>query len=244
MMTVRLGALGVHTTVASELPALADARTAVRAQDEQERWLTTITNEAARAWWKDYVGARTATYNPVQDATTQWMIKTEPDMTEAEASIIAATVCCGIDRDGDGEITFSEFAKFSEAHGQEYTVAKLREFEVERKEEDHDEEKMQEYAQYLGIDPKTEENILWIAKKCMHAPLPKGWKEFTDDGGNSYFHHDAKDETSWDHPLDSHFKQLVADTRKRMAAGADAGAEPPSAGTPEPNVPADDADPM
>ena len=57
-------------------------------------------------------------------------------------------------------------------------------------------------------------------------------------------HHDAKDETSWDHPLDSHFKQLVADTRKRMAAGADAGAEPPSAGTPEPNAPADDADPM
>ena len=36
------------------------------------------------------------------------------------------TVCFGIDRDGDGEITYAEFGKFSEELGNQYTVAKLR----------------------------------------------------------------------------------------------------------------------
>ena len=108
----------------------------------------------------------------------------------------------------------------------------LREYEGPRLQEDVDEEKLQEYAEYLGIDPETEEDILWIARRCMNAPLPKGWKEFTDDQGQSYFHHEAKQETSWDHPLDSHFKQLVKDTRERMAAGGGAGEDSEGATNP------------
>eukprot|EP01043_Picozoa_sp_COSAG02_P055382 COSAG02_NODE_6410_length_3589_cov_1.497994_3_plen_168_part_00 len=162
-------------------------------------------NGEARAWWKAYIGQRAATYNAVQDATTAWMLKVDSTMTQAEASIVAATVCFGIDRDGDGEITFAEFGKFSEELGDEYTVEKLRGYEVPRK-EGVDEEKLAEYAEYLGINPETEENILWIAKRCMNAPLPKGWKEFTDDQGQSYFHNEAKQETAWDHPLDSHVR--------------------------------------
>ena len=54
---------------------------------------------------------------------------------------------------------------------------------------------MNEYAQYLGIDPTTEESLLWVAKKCMNAPLPNGWQEFTDDENRAYFYHQAKEET-------------------------------------------------
>lgn len=199
-----------------------------------DEYLDTITNSEARAWWRTYIGAREATYNKVQDAATAWMLKVDSTMTQAEASIVAATVCFGIDRDGDGEITYAEFGTFAADLGDEYTVAKLREFEVGRKEEHMDDEtKLHEYAEYLGIDAVVEENILWIAKKCMNAPLPKGWKEFTDDQGQSYFHHETKNETSWDHPLDSHFKQLVKDTRDRMAESAG------GAGTPPPREAAD-----
>ena len=48
----------------------------------------------------------------------------------------------------------------------------------------------------------------------MNAPLPKGWKEFTDDQGQSYFHHETKNETSWDHPLDSHVRLDLSDQSK------------------------------
>eukprot|EP01047_Picozoa_sp_COSAG01_P009582 COSAG01_NODE_395_length_17610_cov_20.238764_13_plen_68_part_00 len=54
---------------------------------------------------------------------------------------------------------------------------------------------MQEYAKYLGIDPETEESLLWVAKKCMNAPLPNGWQEFTDDQERAYFYNQAKEET-------------------------------------------------
>lgn len=76
---------------------------------------------------------------------------------------------------------------------------------------------------------------MYIAKKCMTAPLPNGWKEFNDDNDNAYFFNEvwpcisyalghasihiylsrcqSKNETSWDHPLDSHFKQLVCQVR-------------------------------
>lgn len=173
----------------------------------EEEYLETILNVQARAWWKTYIGQRSATYNAVQDATTAWMLKVDSAMTQAEASIVAATVCFGIDRDGDGEITFAEFGKFSEELGDEYTVEKLRGYEVPRKEgQGVDEEKLAEYAEYLGINPVMEQDILWIARRCMDAPLPKGWKEFTDDQGQSYFHNESKQETSWDHPLDSHVR--------------------------------------
>jgi hypothetical protein len=178
---------------------------AVAATSAAEEYLDTITNEQARGWWKTYIGQRVATYNFLQDATMAWMLKVNPAMTQAEASIIAATVCFGIDRDGDGEITFAEFGKFSQELGNEYTVEKLREYEVPRKDsQDVDEEKLAEYAEYLGISPETEKNLLWIARRCMHAPLPKGWNEYTNEQGQPYFHHEAKQETTWDHPLDSH----------------------------------------
>jgi predicted nuclease with TOPRIM domain len=185
----------------------------VQAGSADDEYLDTIPNEQARAWWRTYIGSRAATYNAVQDATTAWMLKVDSTMTQAEASIVAATVCFGIDRDGDGEITYAEFGKFSEDLGNEYSVAKLRQYEVARKEDTVDEQKLHEYAEYLGIDANTEDHILWIAKRCMNAPLPKGWKEFTDDQGQSYFHNDSKQETSWDHPLDGHVRKPQADSQ-------------------------------
>ena len=57
------------------------------------------------ARWGEYIGARFATYQAVVDAIATWMKKMSAGMTDAEASIVAATVCHGIDRDGDGELT-------------------------------------------------------------------------------------------------------------------------------------------
>ena len=33
-----------------------------------------------------------------------------------------------------------------------------------------------DYAKFLGIDPLTEPQFLWIAREGLKAPLPEGWK--------------------------------------------------------------------
>lgn len=179
---------------------------------KERDYLEAIANEEARTWWREYIGQSTASYDAVQEATTAWMLKVDSTMPHAQASIVAATVCFGIDRDGDGQITYAEFAKFSQDLGSEYTVSKLREYEVSRtdSQSEVDEEKLHEYAEYLGINVATETQLLWIAERCMRAPLPRGWEEFTDDdSGKTYFHNQAKSETSWEHPLDSHVRAII-----------------------------------
>lgn len=82
------------------------------------------------------IGERFATYDAVVKAVAKWMQEKEPSMSDSEASIIAACVCHGIDRDGDGELTYAEFGRFAdETLAGEFSVAKLREFEVEREDE-------------------------------------------------------------------------------------------------------------
>lgn len=192
-------------------PASIVPQTAPGASQEGD-YLDTIVNAEAREWWREYIGQRAATYDAVQEATTSWMLKVDSTMLHAQASIVAATVCFGIDRDGDGQITYAEFAKFSQDLGGEYTVPKLREYEVSRKDSQSevDEEKLREYAEYLGINAATETHLLWIAERCMSAPLPRGWEEFLDDdSGKTYFHNQAKSETAWEHPLDSHVRAVI-----------------------------------
>ena len=36
---------------------------------------------------------------------------------------------------------------------------------------------IQEYAQFLGLNPATDEEFLWIAEEALCAPLPAGWSE-------------------------------------------------------------------
>ena len=188
-----------------------DDSAVVAPSSTDDEYLETITNREARTWWREYIGQREATYVDVQDATIAWMLKTDSTLTHAQASIVAATVCFGIDRDRDGEITHVEFATFSQDLGDEYSVSKLREYEVSRKcsDNDVDDEKVREYAEFLGIDPETETDLFWIAACCMNAPLPRGWEEFTDDDtGGTYFYNEAKSKTTWDHPLDSHVRTI------------------------------------
>ena len=34
-----------------------------------------------------------------------------------------------------------------------------------------------EYARYIGMDPRADHQLLWIAQQGLNAPLPDGWRE-------------------------------------------------------------------
>lgn len=63
-------------------------------------------------------------------------------------------------------------------------------------------------CRYLGMDPTTEGGLLWIAEAALCAPLPKGWAEYTDAKGNVYFHKVSEGASTWEHPLDEHFRAM------------------------------------
>eukprot|EP00736_Rhodelphis_marinus_P009645 Rmarinus@m.13646 len=71
-----------------------------------------------------------------------------------------------------------------------------------------------EHAKTLGIRAAYEPELLWIAEAALRAALPKGWSEYKDSStSNVYFHNTASGISTWDHPMEAHFKRLVKEQR-------------------------------
>lgn len=99
------------------------------------------------------------------------------------------------------------------------------------------EEDVVEYAQFIGIDVNEvinaakwnkifycfltrlnvirlqEQELMWIARQGVMAPLPKGWKAVQDPQGELYYFNFETGESIWDHPCDEDFKNLVISER-------------------------------
>ncbi|XP_055954498.1 centrosomal protein of 164 kDa isoform X2 [Patella vulgata] len=88
-------------------------------------------------------------------------------------------------------------------------------------EEDYDEnyeptpDEVLEYATIIGIDLKTEQHLLYIAKEGINAPLPENWKPCQDQNKDIYYFNFATGESIWDHPCDEFYRKMVDEERKR-----------------------------
>ncbi|XP_071843153.1 centrosomal protein of 164 kDa-like [Apostichopus japonicus] len=90
-------------------------------------------------------------------------------------------------------------------------------------EEDYDEnyqpneEDNLEYAQVVGINPDIEQELMWIAREGINAPLPNDWKPCQDTGGGDiYYFNFSTGESMWDHPCDEFYRTMVAEEREKM----------------------------
>ncbi|KTF72307.1 hypothetical protein cypCar_00050382, partial [Cyprinus carpio] len=72
-----------------------------------------------------------------------------------------------------------------------------------------------EYAVEIGIDPEREPELLWLAREGMVAPLPAEWKPCQDVTGEVYYFNFSTGQSTWDHPCDEHYRQLVEQERQR-----------------------------
>ncbi|XP_039540787.1 centrosomal protein of 164 kDa-like isoform X1 [Pimephales promelas] len=88
-------------------------------------------------------------------------------------------------------------------------------------EEDYDEnyipseQEIHEYAVEIGIDPLREPELLWLAREGMVAPLPDEWKPCQDITGEVYYFNFSTGQSTWDHPCDEQYRQLVVQERER-----------------------------
>ncbi|XP_015257389.1 PREDICTED: centrosomal protein of 164 kDa [Cyprinodon variegatus] len=82
-----------------------------------------------------------------------------------------------------------------------------------------------EYAREIGIDPENEPELLWLAREGVSAPLPPEWKPCQDTTGEIYYFNFSTGQSTWEHPCDEHYRQLVIQERKnaRLKGGAGMG---------------------
>lgn len=88
-------------------------------------------------------------------------------------------------------------------------------------EEDYDEnyvpteEEILEYARVIGIETDVENDLLWIAREGINAPLPSNWKPCQDTNGDIYYFNFENGDSIWDHPCDEFYRSMVAEERQK-----------------------------
>ncbi|XP_059566615.1 centrosomal protein of 164 kDa [Myotis daubentonii] len=91
-------------------------------------------------------------------------------------------------------------------------------------EEDYDEtyipseQEIFEFAKEIGIDPIKEPELMWLAREGIVAPLPQQWKPCQDITGDIYYFNFANGQSTWDHPCDGHYRNLVIQERGKLSS--------------------------
>ena len=86
--------------------------------------------------------------------------------------------------------------------------------------EEVDKEELAGFAEHLGLSLPAEQDLMWICKMALNAPVPAGWTPHNDGEGNTYYYHAETGASSWDHPSDPYFRTLLRRCRRlKVSAG-------------------------
>ncbi|CAK0854262.1 unnamed protein product [Prorocentrum cordatum] len=102
------------------------------------------------------------------------------------------------------------------------------------------EEEVRNYAEWLGIDPEADEDLMYLAIEGLKAPLTDEWKACQNAEGEIFYFNLRTSDSSWDHPADATYRQHVEDKKreKRSASGGRVGETPVLRGSPPATAPA------
>lgn len=64
-----------------------------------------------------------------------------------------------------------------------------------------------EYANYLGMKFPEDEDLLYIAKEGLKAPLPDPWRPCKTSKDEIYYFNFTTGESIWQHPCDQYYKK-------------------------------------
>lgn len=69
---------------------------------------------------------------------------------------------------------------------------------------------LREYGEGLGVHFVVDADLRWLVHEAFNAPLPTSWYEYTDEEGRLFFFRAASGESSWEHPMDQVYRDLVS----------------------------------
>ena len=78
-------------------------------------------------------------------------------------------------------------------------------------------EEIQEYAEWLGMKSPEDDDLRWIAREALKAPLPEHWKPCKTNDGEIYYFNFASGESVFDHPCDLYYKKLYEEEKTKKA---------------------------
>jgi len=76
-----------------------------------------------------------------------------------------------------------------------------------------------EYAEYLGMNPIYDKDLLWIAKEGLKAPLPAPWKPCENSKQEVYYFNFETRESTWEHPCDQYYRQMFQEEKMKKMIG-------------------------
>ena len=77
-------------------------------------------------------------------------------------------------------------------------------------------QEIQEYCEWLNMDPVAERSLIWIAREALKAPLPENWKMCYTDDREIYYFNMRTGESIWDHPMDAFYKSLYREEKAKL----------------------------
>mmetsp|Transcript_21172 Transcript_21172/g.49270 ORF Transcript_21172/g.49270 Transcript_21172/m.49270 type:complete len:149 (-) Transcript_21172:180-626(-) len=75
-------------------------------------------------------------------------------------------------------------------------------------------EEVKNYAEWLGLDPKEDAELMYLAKEGLKAPLKDGWKPCTNSENEIFYFNFLTGQTSWTHPADETYRTMVQEKKK------------------------------
>ena len=67
-------------------------------------------------------------------------------------------------------------------------------------------DEIEEYAKYLGMDLNDDQELFYIAKEGLKAPLPNPWKPCRSPNGSIYYYNFDNQGMQKEHPCDDYYK--------------------------------------
>merc|ERR1740117_1182708 len=80
-------------------------------------------------------------------------------------------------------------------------------------------EEVRNYAEWLGMDPQTDKDLMYLAKEGLKAPLTDGWKPCQNSEGEIFYFNFESGESSWDHPADETYRHIAQAKKVEKSRG-------------------------
>mmetsp|Transcript_86386 Transcript_86386/g.279732 ORF Transcript_86386/g.279732 Transcript_86386/m.279732 type:complete len:190 (-) Transcript_86386:228-797(-) len=81
------------------------------------------------------------------------------------------------------------------------------------------EEEVRNYAEWLGMDAEADADLMYLAREGLKAPLTDGWKPCQNAEGEIFYFNFETGQSSWDHPADETYRNLVQDKKREKREG-------------------------
>eukprot|EP00747_Dinoflagellata_sp_TGD_P168475 gnl/TRDRNA2_/TRDRNA2_194929_c0_seq1.p1 gnl/TRDRNA2_/TRDRNA2_194929_c0~~gnl/TRDRNA2_/TRDRNA2_194929_c0_seq1.p1 ORF type:complete len:301 (+),score=68.51 gnl/TRDRNA2_/TRDRNA2_194929_c0_seq1:98-1000(+) len=70
------------------------------------------------------------------------------------------------------------------------------------------EDEVDNYCEWLGINPDVDRKYLWIAEEGLKCEVPHPWKACSTESGDIFYFNFQTSESSWLHPSDEYYRKL------------------------------------